>query len=326
MKKNRPLVPGSMAVPRPGAWRPRPIGYDAWDAYAGELPLPLLTERSLDWDNVPAAALRQLARGTPYEDVAELYLRDFETAFATARDVVEDIPAPPALAFLPPVQTRDQEYVHITMRRRLALALTLLDRYAQDDRDHYQGQLFVDTHLDWLAAVMRYGEVDDGFWLRDRHLSAVYPLPNRVRCADELPNLAPLLLQADLFMESSKTKQTKSADEDIARILAAKAKPAICHVRHVASVLKQATQRHTMVGDLLLLIVHTVLAGAFPNTPTRASLALRLRLHIAFVGDPVGQRSQALTIEAFWDWADAHKEALLKLIQEHFVYWCDSRR
>jgi hypothetical protein len=307
--------------------------------YAGELPLPLLAERSLDWDAVPAAALRRLAQGTHLEGLAELYLKSFEAAFATVYSVIEDLPiAETALSFLPPVRAREQEYVHITMRRRIALALAILDQYADDDRAHYQGQLFVDTHLDWLAAAMRYGELDDDFWLRDRHLTTVYPLPNRVRCADELPNLAPLLLHADLFMESSKTKQAKSAHEDIARILAAKAKPAICHVRHVASVLKQATQRHTMVGELLLLIVHTVLAGAFPHIPARPSLRLRLRLHLAFVGDPVGQRSGALTIEAFWVWADAHKEALLKLIQvrpggcsivypwciqEHFIYWCE---
>ncbi len=315
MRKNNPIVPGSMVVPRPGAWRPQPTGHLPWDTYAGELPLPLLTERSVDWDAMPAAALRRLAQGTPLEAVAEAYLKSFEEAVAMAYSVQEDVPPHPALAFLPPVRTREQEFVHVAVRRRLSVALMLLDRYADDDRDHYRGQLFVDTHLDWLAAVMRYGEVDDDFWLRDRHLTAVYPLPNRVRCADEMPNLAPLLLHADLFMESSKTKQAKSAYEDIARILAAKAKPAICHVRHVAGVLRQATDRHTMVGDLLLLIVHTVLAGAFPNTPTRANLALRLRLHIAFVGDAIGQRSQPLTIEAFWDWADSHKEALLKLIQ-----------
>lgn len=324
MRKNRPIVPGSYVVPRPLVWKTRETRCAAWNNYAATLPMPLLTERSIVWAPLPAGRLQDLAQGTQFQELALAYLGAFEDALMSlAREEGGDYDAHDMFAFLPPVEHPSLEYVHRTMRARIRIATMLVDEHGRGDDDRYALQLFVDAHLDWLAGVMRYGETGDKFWLDEGHLSSVYPLPNRVRCADELPNLAPLLLQADLLMEAAKSKQTRSAYEDVARILAAKAKPAICHVRHVAGVLKQATQRHALVGDLLLLIVHTVLAGAFPDTPRRASLELRLRLHMSFVGDPIGQRSVGLTIDAFWEWADVHKEALLKLIQEHFIYWCE---
>jgi len=209
MPKNRALVPGSSVIPCPLAWQPRPSAYAAWDDYAGVLPLPVLAERSLAWAHLPAARLQELARGTAYEVLAALYLGAFETAVLAAyADPGKDDDASDGLFdFLPAVQHAVIECVHRAVRFRIRIATRLVEEHGEHDGDRYALQVFVDTHLDWLAAAMRYGEVDDRFWLAEGHLTAVYPLPNRVRCADELPNLAPLLLHADLLMEAAKTKQ-----------------------------------------------------------------------------------------------------------------------
>jgi hypothetical protein len=235
---------------------------------------------------------------------------------------------------LPPPEKRATLYRAVLAR---LVAAHAAERWlAHTDGERYATHLFADTHLDWLATAVRYGEVlDDAFWLsHDGHvLTRTWPLPNRVRCIEELPNLAPHLLHANLFMEpggtaasESAVKATGSLMQDLAHALLKKALPNICHVRHVVTMLERATEAHAMIGDLVLLILHVVLAGNLPRTHQRASLALRLRLQLAFVPDPVANRAPVTTVANVWAWASLdklHKQALLSLVQEHFAYVCE---
>ena len=216
MRKNRPLV-GSVLTPRPGVWKHEQLGWALWDDYAAGLPFPLLAERLVDFADAPVARLLALARDMPCKEQARKYLGSFEHAIINAReDAGAWYQTPPCIAQLPPilsvVDNAQAEVIHRAVLYRIALATLIVDDAAEDDRDRYAGQLFVDTHLDWLAATLRYDERDDRFWLGEGHLSSVYPLPNRVRCAEEMPNLASPLLQADLLMEASKTKQAATCN------------------------------------------------------------------------------------------------------------------
>lgn len=104
----------------------------------------------------------------------------------------------------------------------------------------YVADLFIDTHLDWLAAAVKCQRLDDAYWLETKEgrttLTATYPLPNRVACAEELLDMGSLFPLAigqasSATNESSKAKQHKTLESLIAHCFGTKQENAICHVR-----------------------------------------------------------------------------------------------
>jgi hypothetical protein len=359
MPKNKPLIPQTLSLPTRGDWwKPRHglTGHDAWDDYTGAMPYPIMMERCFPiLTEGPLAKVRSLYVEAPTrlvsgctldallitQDVLTYYLGSFEDAvtYAISDDFTWFAPLAERVRFelpaiLPLPEPRSTLYRAVLAR---LLAAHLAEQWlARTDGERYATHLFADTHLDWLATAVRYGQaLDDAFWLdyEGYVLTRTWPLPNRVRCVEELPNLAPHLLHANLFMEpggtaaaDSAVKATGSLKQDLAHALIKKALPNICHVRHVVSMLESAADAHPIIGDLVLLIVHVVLAGNVPRAHQRANLALRLRLQLAFVPDPVADRAHVTTAREVWTWAaidKLHKQALLSLVQEHFAYVCE---
>lgn len=343
-----------------------------WTAeYARTLPPPLLMERALlrttrddDWDAPPGLQLRRHFRApnacirAPHPtlvahlpQLAAQLLGGLEAAFdvevdaepvaavlalinvALGRSVFRGLPLPDALG-------RGTRLVATITARLLvaAAAAAWLDLPSVAAQQHmrYVADLFMDTHVDWLAAAIMTEHADDDYWIGSAEgralLTRVYPLPARVVCAEELPHLGHLLARSvelrNALGDTSKSKRVKDLISTIEHCLLRKQHNAICHSRHIAKGLRTGAAAYPVVGALLCQILHAVLAGNLPNiVGRRPALALRVRLALAFGPQWTSHGGGDATADAICTWADAakvHNQALLGLLQEHFAHVCES--
>lgn len=192
----------------------------------------------------------------------------------------------------------------------------------------YQAQLFIDTHLAFLAAVYTHGRLDDAFYLSDdddddAKWSAIYPLPHRVCCAEELPDLTPYLIQADLAFDSGRGKKQRTQLQAIIHIFLCKMMNNICHKRHLHSAIEASTRTFPVVRDLFALVVRAMLLGNTPDATSRLALAARIRVQIEFVRDPLQPQATQpadTTGERMVAWATQRKYLSHFLLREFFVY------
>jgi len=193
----------------------------------------------------------------------------------------------------------------------------------------YQAALFGDTHLDLLTAAVRYGRTDDAFFLAKNGavLSAVYPLPHRVCCAEELPDLTPYLLPADLGFDSGRGKKQRTLEQAIIHVFICKMKNNICQSRHLPYVIAKCAADFPFIARLLCLVVHAELLGNVPGATSRLGLMARIRVQLDMADDPLLTPDPARTAamqQRVVQWAVHRKFLPLFLLREFFVYTCEA--
>lgn len=197
----------------------------------------------------------------------------------------------------------------------------------------YPAQLFIDTHLDLLAAAARYAVADDAWWFatstgdsRDCRLLSVYPLPHRVVCVEELPDLVPYLVRADLLHDYGRNKKQATLGKALTHLFLCKMMNQICHIRHLGKKTEDYIKAHpTVIGPLVRLVLHVGLLGNLPNQQSRLRLAARVRVHLDFVPDPFGPvpGEAALTLERMIRWIYQHAHTALFLMRSYCIYTCE---
>ena len=119
----------------------------------------------------------------------------------------------------PPPAVAGEEDLHAVTRallmRVVAADWASAELFAGHEEARYYCTLFGDTHLDMMVALCGHGRLgpDQEVWFQggmDSILTRSYPLPHRVLCAGELPDLVPYLIHADLIYEKGKMKKPKS--------------------------------------------------------------------------------------------------------------------
>lgn len=198
----------------------------------------------------------------------------------------------------------------------------------------YAATLFIDTHLSLLKAMAVAGVRDDSYWLEPRDgfagIDSCYPHAYAVACVEELPNFAPLFCFTDLGGDG-KTNALPSAPSatggrtpqkfnttlkrTLAHVFITKALPQKCHVRHVASVLLEASKAYPAVMELFRCVLYAMLAGNMPSARNRLSLAARLRIKTVF---------GAMNNEELIAWVAANKVIVIFILREHFIDLCEA--
>jgi hypothetical protein len=226
--------------------------------------------------------------------------------------------------------------VHRAMLYR-CLAATWLDEWVARPLGlsglSYALHLYTETHMAWLGAAVRHNVVEDGDWLRPAaraRLASYYPLPNRVVCFEELPDMAALLMRWNVMGTPQQNKKKRRCiQRDLAHLFLAKQLPQICHVRHIVALLRKKAASTPEVATLFRMLIRIGLCGNYESVTWRAPLALRLRIHLAFAEDVIGGPGSVpvTTAAELFDWGEAnkqHKQAVLFLLQEHFINVCEA--
>ncbi len=188
----------------------------------------------------------------------------------------------------------------------------------------YQAQLFIDTHLAFFAAAYKYQRLDDGFFLQEQRWSRVYPLPYRVCCAEELPDLCPYLIPADLAFDSGRGKKQHTQLQAVIHIFLCKMMNNICHIRHLHLAIKDSTRAFPIVRDLFVLVARTTLLGNTPEATSRLALPARIRVQVDFVRDPLAPPGEPLPADTIADrlvkWTRERKYVSHFFLREFFIY------
>ncbi len=190
----------------------------------------------------------------------------------------------------------------------------------------YQAQLLIDTHLAFFGAAFTHRRIDDAFYLSAGAScwSQVYPLPHRVCCAEELPDLTPYLLHADLAFDSGRGKKPRTQQQAVIHIFLCKMMNNICHIRHLPGAIAIATATYPVVRELFALVVRTMLLGNVPEAVNRLGLAARIRVQVEFVPDPLAVAGASGTtgpdMQQIVTWARRRKYLSLFLLREYFIY------
>jgi len=210
---------------------------------------------------------------------------------------------------------------------RVAYGHALACHYADDRAYHYQAWLWIDTHLDLLVAVAEKGgtPTDEALYPR---LDACYPLPHRVLCAEELPDLGRYLVHVDFIMDSGKGKtQHPTLANELIHLLC-KLMNQICHIRHLGdTILEYAAlfkspcrcpcvrymQHHREIEQLVRLALKCSLLGNFPRCLVRLRLAARVRLAMQLTMEEPEPKALAA-------WIERHPFTVMFALRELFLY------
>ncbi len=178
----------------------------------------------------------------------------------------------------------------------------------------YLGTLFADTHLDLRAAAARADRIDDEFFLhgeggdaREPVLTAVYPLPNRVLCAEELPDFAALTTLAELDYDTGWIKRLYNMQMLLAYLFLRKAANTICHVRSISDQLIKLGEKHATIRQLVVLVMQVILLGNMPHCTQRLPDASRVRIRLIF-GELSEATAKGPMPKWFRDWMDKHRD------------------
>lgn len=189
----------------------------------------------------------------------------------------------------------------------------------------YMATLWADTHLDLLTTAVRYRRYSDDFFLaqpRNAVLTAVYPSAQRVCCVDELPDLTPLLMTADLSFDPGRNKKQHTQRRAATHIFLCKQMNQICHLRHLPDTIAKNVERFPELGAMLQLVVRAVLLGNLPRAGGRPSLAARIRITQALARDPFA--SGPPPVEELLAFTARMRHIVLFLMHEYFVSTCEA--
>jgi hypothetical protein len=185
----------------------------------------------------------------------------------------------------------------------------------------YDAQLYVDTHLELLVRIVQRGGTpycpDEEYWFAAEQgimpLAEFYPVPHRVLCAEEMPDLTPLLMDVDLFEDSDKkTEEAMSLREQVVHVFLSKLMNQICHKRHEAGTLVGYMKKRPEIEQMARLALECSLLGNFPaGVDVRLGLAARVKLVYSMA---------ALTHERLAEWLLAHPLTTMFAIREWFLY------
>lgn len=197
----------------------------------------------------------------------------------------------------------------------------------------YDAVLFGDTHLDLLTAAIRYNRFDDDFFLSASDgvvLTAVYPLPHRVVCAEELPDLSRFLLLADFAIDPQRQKKHGTLNQEGTHLFLCKMLNQICHIRHLCSVIKKLMALYPEIAALLRLVLRVSLLGNYPyHVAYRMAYASRIRVNMEFADNPLRRESTISPIEEhsgqkrLMRWLMKHRHTVMFLMRENFLYTCE---
>jgi hypothetical protein len=199
--------------------------------------------------------------------------------------------------------------------------------------------LWADTHKDMMItlalATNGYGGAractDRGFWLvpRDGHgqvpLTEAYPQPHRVLCPEEMPDLVPWLVHADLAYDTAKQKKkTPTLMREIVHLFLCKVMNQICHRRHMNRTMFEYVRAHGEVAQLVRIVLHCSLLGNLPTC--REHLGWAARIHLALQLPITAEAAAATDFDSFKRWADAHPAVIMFSLREWFLYTVEASR
>ena len=190
------------------------------------------------------------------------------------------------------------------------------------DMIEYKATLWGDTHLDmiidwWMHAPSPPAspDADNAFWFKDamQRLGQVWPLPHRVLCADELPDLAPYLVHADLVYESGKVKcKTPPLARELVHLFLCKMMNQICHSRHLNDTIFTYMQSHIEIEQLVATVLKCSLLGNYPTSQTRMGWTARMRVSMQLNPPP--------PLPEFMAWMDKRPYLVMFALREWFLY------
>lgn len=195
----------------------------------------------------------------------------------------------------------------------------------------YQSILFGDTHLDWLAAAFRYSRWDDRFYFPldgteggSCLLDELYPLPHRVVCFEELPNMSALLDISGLASEPERNRKNATLRSEIAKVFLGKQMNQICILRHLVDTVSNYAREYPEIGTLLHLVLHCALLGNFPGSHHRPALATRIKVTLLFGRQPIGSKlTYDVDLTQILQFLDKYRRTVLFLMHEYFVSTCE---
>ncbi len=236
----------------------------------------------------------------------------------------------------PLLDTRDGADEHLVLRTalwRIALsnwvAHRMLPRALLEHGDcEYQATLFMDTHLALLTSAVSYRRIDDTFFLIENEgavMSAIYPLPHRVCCAEELPDLTIYLLPADLAFDAGRGKKQLTQDQALMHLFHCKMMDTICQIRHLPGAIAEFCDKFPLIAELFRLVILVGLLGNLPEAHHRLALVARVRIQLDFVPDPLTGSDPERDAEferRLMQWAITRKFIPFFLLREFFIYTC----
>jgi hypothetical protein len=188
----------------------------------------------------------------------------------------------------------------------------------EDDALGYAATLYTDTHLDLISECVRAKRWDDDFLLANSgaRLTRYYPMPHRVCCVEELPNLSNLLVTADLYIDPDRQKKATTLKQAITHLFVCKMMNQICHIRHLVQTAVAYIGIYPVVRELFRLVLRVSLLGNIPLAQHRLPLDARVRINLAFGSGP-----DAVSDGEIIRWMSrSHNRILMFLMREHFLY------
>jgi hypothetical protein len=155
----------------------------------------------------------------------------------------------------------------------------------------------------------------------EARLTRVYPQSTRVCCADELPDMLPLMRALNMHYDMPSKKQHTSMRDTIAHNYF-KTKPHPCQIRGTDNIEYKAMVTYPPIQDLFMLVIRCSLLGNYPKADGRPPLPARLRINAAFA--PIGAltgcpESPARSAEV-QNWIKQHPMLMLAMLREHYLY------
>lgn len=194
------------------------------------------------------------------------------------------------------------------------------------DRGAYAASLFVETHTDLLVAALRFERVDDAFFLEDATaaLRHVYPLPHRVVCFEELPDLTVLLMNADLTFDGGRNKKPTTLLQRTMHNFLCKQMNQICALRHLVPTLCSSIELFPAIGSFLKLVLRVTLTGSLPGATHRMQLAGRLRLALSLADNPLTGEESPFVQRELVPFLQRTRHVVLFMMHEYFVGVCEA--
>lgn len=202
---------------------------------------------------------------------------------------------------------------------------------ASDEEYSRYTRYFVQTHLAFLAtiyttlALARPGfdndrGISDEWWLcydarREAHLVEVYPQATAVVCAEELPDLSPLIFATNDSYDMPGKKSPMSQLNAVSHPYF-KARHGVCQRRGFDGIITGSMLNYPSVGAALALTMRAVLLGNLPGAGAPLTLAAAIRVHGSFAGKSVPPALVA--------WVNAHPLVSMALLREHHFYACEA--
>ena len=144
----------------------------------------------------------------------------------------------------------------------------------------YRMQLFRDTHLDLLSAMIAHQCYADVQLHQRRLLQLHWPACDRVCCAEELPDLASFAL--DNLKTGTHLKARTTLRDKLGHILFIKTMNNICKDRNFFDIVVRDGEQDELVYDLLKAITRCVLLGNLPRARGQLCMMARVRCNLSF--------------------------------------------